>query len=634
MSVLVGKEHCFANTRLIRVLQRSYFELCCNLQIIIHVVFLFHSYLPLSACQDNSHEDQIGMMLTAFLVNFNYYMHARVPSSVLGHPESVPPIKPQSNLNIDSGINDCRDTCSPCFDFLDSCAIQNSKRSHEVLRNGIDADKQMMTHAMASSEGSLIAWTSHLQRIGETSFAALLIISMMQAFVALHQYRSNPSGQLDYPHGLTCGVEEPKYMPVDLPSPQTQAGLPSRYMKTKGSREYDDAKGRIMKSTTKTKTHAFQQIKSFSDDTDRLFQEQTVGQDIKAYRRVMFKVNRMMFLLLPWIAKRVNYLLVRNSHIFHIFFIISLASVFDFGRGFGRFSIPLRDGVDISSASSSIIENLKQGGDEKEFKVVVIGDSLAIGIGCVESWDIHKNQTDLMYRVEKLSVDGKLNIDDSPVFPRAFSQTLSKRLRRRIRWRSAGVDGGDVNDIRRFCAGVIQEESEKDKPPDIVIILCGINDFKKAVSNPFNSAKSARKFRKNIETLSEEIRRHAPTSSIIFPALPVQLFHKNSIVNILPLSFFLDTIIGYWDSQKKLVADISPSNVTYLGLTAREILQWYDPIDDEDDLRNNLLISSDGVHPNRRCYQKWGASLANKFCDEVLDLEAERDITSVECCQS
>ncbi len=440
--------------------------------------------------------------------------------------------------------------------------------------------------------GGFVQLTSRLQRFGETSFVAAIILSMIQAAVALHQYRSNPSGELIFPQGLTFGIEEPS----GDSSPNTYPW------------NTDWRGGNITLSTS-----PIEKWRALNEDANHLFLEQNANhKKLRAYRLSLFKLNRMLVLLFPWIARRINYLLIKNSHLFHIFFIISLASVFDFWHPRPR------DQIIHPFKSLPSIVSVKQN-EEREYKVVVIGDSLAIGIGCDERRDTNKNQTTPKYRVEKLSMDSKPDIDgSSPVFPRVFAKTLSTRLKRRVRWRSAGVDGGDVDDINRFCTGVIQEESEQNMSPDIVVILCGINDLKKAVSNPFKS-KSARGFRASMENLINSIRQYAPDASILFPALPVQLFHKNSIVNILPLSFFLDTIIGFWDSQKKMVADNSPSNVIYVGLTAREILNWYDRShgDEAEDATVTALIANDGVHPNSRCYGKWASSVANKFCDKI-----------------
>lgn len=500
-----------------------------------------------------------------------------IPVVVMNHPESF--LSGASLMRFNMFDN-------PDFDSLQGFQMGHDGRPQQEFAG--DAF-QAGNIFFSSPEEGFVAWTSRMQRFGETAFVAAIVLAMIQAAVALHQYRSNPSGELIFPQGLTFGVEE--------------GNRPSAY--NRSGNQKSTVGNDILKA------NPLEKLKSLNEDANRLYQEQNGGQkEPRLHSLILFKANRMLLLLFPWIATRINYLLVKNSHLFHIFFIFSLASAFDFGH-------PRKKNIN-DSDSPSIIRALML--DEKEeYKVVVIGDSLAIGIGSVECWDINKNQTTPKYRVEKLSLDDKSENHDSPVFSQVFAQTLSKRLKRRIRWRSAGVDGGDVDDIHHFCAGVIQEESEKDKSPDIVVVLCGINDLKKAVSNPFKS-KSARGFRASMEKMIDGIHQYAPDASIVFPALPVQLFHKNSVVNILPLSFFLDAIIGFWDSQKKLVADNSSSDVIYIGLTAREILTWYGRGDGEEefDLRTTALIASDGVHPNRRCYTKWALSIANQLCDKII----------------
>ena len=103
------------------------------------------------------------------------------------------------------------------------------------------------------------------------------------------------------------------------------------------------------------------------------------------------------------------------------------------------------------------------------------------------------------------------------------------------------------------------------------------------------------------------------------------MFHRNSPLNIFPLNFFLDSVVGFWDSQKKLVADLFPSeNVVYMGVGPREVFEWYsltkrkkgsrdDPSDTPIDEEDFSLISADGVHPNARFYALWASSLGKKL---------------------
>ena len=106
-------------------------------------------------------------------------------------------------------------------------------------------------------------------------------------------------------------------------------------------------------------------------------------------------------------------------------------------------------------------------------------------------------------------------------------------------------------------------------------------------------------------------------------------------------------MVGFFDSQKKYVADCFPSEgVLYLGLSPREVGRWYfdgtsDP-DSEDlfDLQATInevlediehfdeerqsplfnnsaitLIAADGVHPNARCYTRWASAISRELVE-------------------
>jgi hypothetical protein len=65
----------------------------------------------------------------------------------------------------------------------------------------------------------------------------------------------------------------------------------------------------------------------------------------------------------------------------------------------------------------------------------------------------------------------------------------------------------------------------------------------------------AHHFRRGMEALISDIRSYAPNACIVFPQLPIQTFHKDSIVNILPLGVFVYTMIGFWKGQKRRVME-------------------------------------------------------------------------------
>lgn len=208
----------------------------------------------------------------------------------------------------------------------------------------------------------------------------------------------------------------------------------------------------------------------------------------------------------------------------------------------------------------------------------------------------------------------------------------------------------DINDIRKFCMEVLKEEvaSESSRSnrslnhscdylsgkPDLVVVLFGINDLKHlladSVLHPFHRSKEGEggiigKFRHGIDSLLNEIHAHAPNAIVLFPAMPVQSYHKNSVVNIFPLGVIWDTVLSFFLRQKKELAN-KRVNCMHVDLTTAEIANWYKTNVEEEDsffgsnfnsIKNNVLLSADGVHPNKRMYKLWAESVCQTFYDCV-----------------
>ena len=202
-----------------------------------------------------------------------------------------------------------------------------------------------------------------------------------------------------------------------------------------------------------------------------------------------------------------------------------------------------------------------------------------------------------------------------------------------MQWRSAAVVGGDTLAIHQECLHVLQEQMAQGQTPDVVVLICGINDLKHFCCNPLKNA-GPKEFRNRLINLVNDIHALAPNARIVLPSLPTQMFRRDSPLNIFPLTFFVSGVVGFWDSQKKLVASRCGENVDYLGISAKEIYNWYlHPIstttssDNESDATGKeedmSLISVDGIHPNARCYAHWAASLGDKLAKE-LKVEASR----------
>lgn len=414
-----------------------------------------------------------------------------------------------------------------------------------------------------------------VRNIGINAFIAAFAIATVQGGLALLQYRSNPNGELSVPPGITYGIE-------DFSNSTKEPDLITLM------NDYPD---QMQISKEKTST--------FEAETENLpGRVSTFFSD----------VNKLLVLLIPWVSNQLTFILKKRIHLLHVGFIMSLVSILDLRP---REMYPLET-----------IDNLHQFcGSKENINLVVIGDSFACGIGSVSLWDKEKGLAPFR-RIENMKesptlVNEKLHDKLGPVFPKSFARTLSHRIKRPVNWRSAGVDGGDVVDINTYCVGVIEDEVKKGRSPDVVVILCGMNDLKKMFVKPV-FAGLAFDFRSNLTKLIQSIQKHAPDTKILFPAIPSYKLEKDSVLNILPLSFFLDVMISLWDWQKKRVADSLSSSVMYLHVTGKEIGKWYKTFGThERGSSSNTLISADGVHPNSRGYAQWGKCMANKFCSQL-----------------
>lgn len=431
-----------------------------------------------------------------------------------------------------------------------------------------------------------------LQRVGEVSFLALLLVAFLQGGLAVFQYRTNPSGELMIPPGLTMGTEVPEQsliLPTSMSPPQAATSIRS------GS-----------------------QTKSAESKDGSQFQKAMSSGSAKENGQLLSRINRLLVVLLPWLAARANFVLQRNAHLLHIGSILTLTSILEVPQSFLQ-------GLQQSKMKHESSTALSLFAGEKEH-VLVIGDSLAVGLGSVDHFDTNKTNDWPFQRIENIDQSAEETKEQpGPAFPQSLAQTLAKRLQKPVFWRSAGVDGGDIPQIRKFCLGVIDEEVQAGRTPDVVVILCGANDMKYFMSNPFKKSNMPRSFRSKLTSLIEEIRSKAPGTTIIVPALPTQMFHKNSPVNVFPLGLLLDVMVGFWDSQKKLVVNgFNTKGVQYIGLSPSEVNRWYQRDEDNVDESGGdtsqgpiTLIAMDGIHPNFRCYTKWASAIGTKLLADL-----------------
>lgn len=174
---------------------------------------------------------------------------------------------------------------------------------------------------------------------------------------------------------------------------------------------------------------------------------------------------------------------------------------------------------------------------KKRLKLLILGDSLVRGVGCDDGHD------------------------GSPVFPSVLAKVLSMALRMDVEWRAEGLIGGTVADIRGKYIPIVAEEFKLDESSAsefIVILICGLNDWKSILTNfPLGSGPAA--FRLELASLISDIKDLAGSKpcKVFLPALPLNCGAQdpNCILSKAPLKYFVDAISFLWDVQKRYLAE-------------------------------------------------------------------------------
>ncbi|CAJ1944557.1 unnamed protein product [Cylindrotheca closterium] len=423
-----------------------------------------------------------------------------------------------------------------------------------------------------------------VQKFGEDVFVAMFVIALLQALVALIQYRTNPSGTLVVPPGLTFGIANNASNTSPLSS---------------------------IESVDTTDMNFSSAIASLASEVSSGTEPDNSRIKLSRDPKILQKINKWLFLLIPWTMERLAFFWGRNTHVMHLAVILALNRFFDFPN---RFWAAKEEAMTVNIAEADPISL----GKPPEH-IVVIGDSLAVGLGSVEEFTVAGNINDMDPETNEKASFRKMenNQTDSgpgPVFPRVLAESLSRQFEQPVRWRSAGVDGGDLKWVDELCFDVIEDEVNQKRVPDVVVILCGPNDLKYFVSNPFQAA-GPKVFRARLLCLIKKIKEVAPNAKIVVPSFPTQMFHKKSPLNIFPLNFFLDSVIGFWDSQKKMVTDSLGDEIMYFEMNPAEIFEWHNFQDHKDP----TLLAPDGVHPNAKCYDLWATSLGTKIATTLTE---------------
>ena len=651
------------------------------------------------------------------LDQYNFDLH-QVRPSYFSQPQATRPHPPRRNVRrkwwsrVWNAPSD--DTITGYNSRSPSSSYPQSTRSSSILAN----TQQASSASPATTVGLwVIASLSRVQKWGLSALVATLLVSTLQASLAILQYRTNPVGHLVIPPGPTMGKARPHTINEPAWSPPANATLVETFWSRGGETRVllppelhnmtSSSSDTILTTEMESSYEAEQSIGESSPTAYMKQESQSSSHEINAllsyrpkpnrYTIIMKRINRFLFLLVPWVTQSVSRYWIQSSHLIHVGIALGLVRIVD---QIQRTLTQWRSNVQEFTSNSNMIDdddvivttsdNTKKNnhtvqstslvmnsnelqkdrlGTKKPIeRVLVLGDSLAVGLGSIEQFEARKPPPEAdvegYWKIENTT--STLTAQQSPVFPHVLASTLAKRQNTTVSWRSAGVDGGAVQHIRQYLIPVLKEQVEKGEAPDVIVLLCGFNDLKLQFAGSLRrpwKLLSPKRFRTVLQSLFQEMHDICPTARVIVPALPNSMFlQKTSLVGIFPLAFFIDLTAAYWECQKQRVAQkwcvpnrksrqknelsstpkatescLADDNnpVQYLPLTANTIKEWYDRdtslqqewIEQHYDAattsgsrkQQRLLIppkgfvSIDGIHPNQKCYTFWAEYVADSL---------------------
>ena len=158
--------------------------------------------------------------------------------------------------------------------------------------------------------------------------------------------------------------------------------------------------------------------------------------------------------------------------------------------------------------------------------VLFVGDSLVTGVGCSQ------------------------DASCGPMLPRAVAEFLCRYMRVDVQWAAIGETGSNVRELHGLLPAVTREVDRArslGQHVDVVVVICGLNDVKKAYRSSANTAAS---FHHDLGQLVSALQLATGVQcTVVLPALPV---HRAPVFEgIWPLTSFLGRLAGLWDEQKK-----------------------------------------------------------------------------------
>jgi lysophospholipase L1-like esterase len=201
-------------------------------------------------------------------------------------------------------------------------------------------------------------------------------------------------------------------------------------------------------------------------------------------------------------------------------------------------------------------------------RVLILGDSLVSGVGS--------------------------DIERAPPLPERLAQVLAERLGRPVSWKAVGITGADVATLREAVLPAAKADAIVE-PPAVVVLLCGLNDFKRLLRGRTPAA-----FREELRGFLSDLRALAgPNALLVLPGLPIHATQRFPT----PLHQLACLLATAWDAQKEALAtlDCSDDRVVYIQEPRLSLEE------------GKMLVCDDGVHPNGLGYALWGEHIAGQI---------------------
>ena len=204
------------------------------------------------------------------------------------------------------------------------------------------------------------------------------------------------------------------------------------------------------------------------------------------------------------------------------------------------------------SLTSTTLENAKR----KKLKLLIIGDSLAAGVGCEAA--------------------------DGPVLPALIAQELNLHLNCDVEWHNSALVGGTIVELRDSLRKIKEmgflSQSSSGKVPTlpgnndselIVLVICGLNDWKTfffSLYRGFNNSGGPYHFKAQLLSLINELKQDYGATKVFLPGLPMHFLASdpNFVFGNFPFSWLCWFVNTLWDTQKFNIAaeDFAFRNIT------------------------------------------------------------------------